>query len=254
MDTALDNRVLGLVCNDCLVVEWLVEDFCSVSLDFGILASRCEWVGGDNEFLDLFKRKTLGFVHNKVGEDAGKETSTCPDPEYLGMKASLARTAVNEVGSGVTNSEVPQPVGCGTETQSLCTDVEREVLATDDPGGRSPAKENIKKVSFDGENGKVDGRDNSPSGGEAGNVDADESHESLLGRWVGVTVGSTDGRDDQLADGHVHGTPDQESSSTESVHHPEGRNGADDVDNIRCNGEEEWVASASRLEEGGTVL
>lgn len=49
----------------------------------------------------------LGLVDEEVGVDGTEETSTGPDPEYLGLETSVTWASVDEVRGSVANTKVP---------------------------------------------------------------------------------------------------------------------------------------------------
>lgn len=75
-----------------------------------------------------------------------------------------------------------------------------------------------------------------------------------MSRWVAGSVGSSEGCDDELTDGHVEGTTDQHPSSTNSLHEEEGWDGHDDIDDVGGNGEEVGVAGSGGGKESSTVV
>lgn len=227
--------VLGVVGGDSLVVEGLAAsggnlDIASGSLELGVHLRRLEGDGLLVKNIDLLKRQTLGLVDEEVGEDGAAEAGGSPDPEHLGGEAGTSWALVDEVRGSVADTEVPEPVGRSAERHTLGTDAEREDLSADDPSSRTP------------------------SGGETGDVEADEGNESLLGGGVFVTEVSAEGSNDELTDGHVEGTTDEEPSTTSSLHEEERRNSHDDVDNVRGNGEQEWITGAGGVEELSAVV
>lgn len=180
--------------------------------------------------VDGLEGESLGLGNAEVGEDEAADASGSPDEEHLDTEVSVASTGVDEVGSGITNTEVPEPVGGGGHGHSLGTDVEREDLAGDDPGNWSP------------------------SSSEEGDVDADEGDQDLLSGQVGVRDGNTDDGDDVLAEEHTSGTDEEERTTTSTVNEPDTRNGHADVDDVGGNGDQERIRNTRALEEGRAVV
>lgn len=114
-----------------------------------------------------------------------------------------------------------------------CKEHVREDLANDDPGTRAPG------------------------GSEEEDVDADESNHGALS--VGVTVhavgsSSAGDSDDEFADAHANGTPDEQRATTELLNGPEGDRGGTDVDDGGDHGDQESVLKADELEEDSGVI
>lgn len=182
------------------------------------------------ENVDGLERQSLGLGNAEVGEDEATNASRSPDEEHLDTEVSVAMAGVDEVGSGIANTEVPEPVGGGGHRHSLGTDVEREDLASDDPS------------------------DWSPSSSEEGDVDADEGDEDLLSGQVGVRDGNTDDSDDVLAEEHTSGTDEEERTTASTVNEPDTRNSHTDVDDVGGNGDQERILNTRALEEGRAVV
>ena len=87
----------------------------------------------------ITKRSTETHLGDtEVCEDDAAGTSRTPDEEHLDLEASRASLGVDKVGSGITNTEVPEPVAGDGEGHGLGTDLEREDFSSDDPSNRSP--------------------------------------------------------------------------------------------------------------------
>lgn len=139
---------------------------------------------------------------------------------------------------------IPQPVGGGGETDTAGSDGEREDLANDNPGTGAP------------------------SGGEEEDVDGDKGDLGIDGRDVvgnavssGVEMGlvetnrHTDDTDEELANEHTKGTPDQKWATTKLLNGVEGERGRTDVDTIEDQGDQEGVGDGTgRLQEWGRVV
>lgn len=141
---------------------------------------------------------------------------------------------ISELMKGGRTYAVPEPVGGGGETDTTGTDWEREDLANDDPGGRTPGH------------------------GETGDEEADEGDHGGDGgvvALVGLARGVTNAADDDLHDNHAHGTVDEDGAATEALDNVEGDRGGADVDEGSDELDEEGVADrAELLEEDGTEI
>lgn len=146
------------------------------------------------------------------------------------METSGAGGNVDEIGSGVANGEVPEPVGCNGKGHGLGTDVEREDLTNNDPG------------------------DGAPGGGEGSNVDAHECDERLLAGGVVNGDGDADDCDEVLANTHNDGTPDEERATTKSLDTPHTGESHEDVYDVGSDGSEEGVGDTRVGEECSTVV
>lgn len=94
----------------------------------------------------------------------------------------------------------------------------------------------------------------SPRGGEEEDVNADESDFRPHGGGVG-SIGRPRDRNDEFADHHSEGTPDQERATTEALDGVEGNRGGADVDEGGDEADEEGVADgAELLEKGGAEV
>lgn len=140
----------------------------------------------------------------------------------------------NKVRGDDGDDTVPEPVGCGGNTNTTGTDGEREDLANDDPGGRAPSHR------------------------ERGNVQADEGDHSL--NSGGVVAGSlascgSNDTNDELHDDHGGGTEDKKLTATELLNDVERDGSRQDVDKGGDEGDQEGVADrAELLEENGTEV
>jgi hypothetical protein len=180
------------------------------------------------EDIDLLQRETLSLGDAEVGEDETANTSRTPDEEHLGTKVS--ELGVDDVGSRVTDNEVPEPVGRNREGHGLGTDGERE-----DFGGDYPS-------------------DGSPGSSKEGDVDADEGDEHLLASLVIDGDRNTNDGDKELADEHTNCTNEEESTTTNVINGPEGRDGHADVDDGGGNSDQEWIGDTRIFEEGRSVV
>jgi hypothetical protein len=90
------------------------------------------------EHIDLLERKALCLGHAEVREDSREEARRAPDKEDLHAEVGVPGARVDEVGRGVADAEVPEPVGGSGHAHSLGANSEREDLAGDDPGDGAP--------------------------------------------------------------------------------------------------------------------
>lgn len=123
-----------------------------------------------------------------------------------------------------------QPVGRRRQGHALGAHGQREDLADDDPGAGAPG------------------------GGEEEDVDADEGDHGLDGVVVVRADGADDG-DDELADQHAEGAPDEQRPAAEALHGVERDGRRARVDERRDERDEEGVLDgAELLEEGGAEV
>lgn len=177
--------------------------------------------------VDLLQRQTLGLRDQEecVNEAACAQTS--PHVKDLGAQVGLVR--VHHVGSNDGNDAVPQPVGRSGEGNTSGADLQRVDFTNEHPRARAPG------------------------GGEEEDVDADEGDHGG-GGGGGAGDGADDG-DDELADDHAEGTPDEQGATAEALDGPEGDGGGDDVDDGGDHGDEEGVLDGAEvLEEGGAEV
>jgi len=165
-----------------------------------------------------------------VGERPTPGAGGSPNEEHLYFKTSRIWRLVDQVGRGVTDAKVPEPVRGGGEGHGLCANVEREDFTGDDPS------------------------DGTPGGGEEGNVDADESNQNLLPSGVRHGDRDTDNGDQELANAHSGGSNQQQPSATKFLDTPHARKGHENTDDADDDGDQERVLNAGVLEENGTVV
>ena len=181
-----------------------------------------------HHLVDLLERQALGLRDEEVSEEHTSSASRAPDEENLGTQVALI--LVNHVGGDVTDDEVPEPVGGGGKSDALGTDGEREDLADDDPGGRTPG------------------------GGKEKDVEADENNEDVAGGG-GAGSCSTDDGDDKFTDKHADGAPDEKGSAAEALNGPEGDGSGADVDDGGDDTNDEGALwNMGLLEEGRAVV
>ena len=122
---------------------------------------------------------------------------------------------------GVGTYAVPQPVGSSGETDTTGSDRDREDLADDNPGTGTPGR------------------------GEEEDVDTDEGDERTGSGFV-VGESGADCADDELADDHSEGAPDEDGAATKALNGVEGDGGAADVDEGEDQGDEEGVGDRAK--------
>ena len=162
-------------------------------------------------------------------EDNTARACRAPNEEHLGLETCGARSNIDEVGCGVADGEVPEPVGRNSERHGLGTDVQGEDFTNDDPGDGAPCRS------------------------EGGNVDANEGNERLLARCVFDRDGDTDDGDEILADAHNDGTVDKEGTATEPLNTPHTGESHEDVHDVGGDLGQERVLDTRVGEEGSTV-
>ncbi len=142
------------------------------------------------QLIDLLKGKALRLINHKVDEGNTQKAAGEPDEEDLGLEIGITRAPVDEIGCGVGDRPVQEPVGGGGHGERLGSDFQRKDLAGYDPGDRTPGR------------------------GEEEDVDADEGDGCLLSTevlgedgpvWVLARGGGAQDGDEKLADGHTDG-------------------------------------------------
>ena len=202
-----------------------------------------------HHLVDLFEGEALCLGHEGEGEEGGEEAGGAP---YLrgrsggggegrkdgrgGTHKVDAAAQVAAGGGGVFDEQggeggddgVPEPVACGGDGDAFGADGEVEDFADDDPGGGAPG------------------------GGEEEDVHAAEDDEHEVGGGGGGVAGPHGG-DGEFAGGHAEGAVDEEGAAAEALDGVEGDGGADDVDEVVDDADDEGLADADDLEEGGVV-
>jgi hypothetical protein len=209
----------------------------------------------------LLEGQTLGLGNEEVGINEGAGAETTPDEEHRGSQVALI--FVNHVGSDdgddlmpcvsthtdiggvrVDAYGVPEPVGGGGETHTSGADREREDLADDDPGTRTPSAS--KEEDEDGNECDL--------GVDSGDVVGSAFTSSIEVSVVEADCDTDDG-DQELADQHAQCTPDQEWATAELLDSVEGDRGRAYIDQGEDQGDQEGVADGtSRLEKGCRVV
>lgn len=187
--------------------------------------------------VDLLEGKTLGLGDEEVGEYEGNAAESAPHEEDVGAETGRVGAVGDEVGGDDTDDAVPEPVRGSGETDTTRADGEREDLADDDPGARSPG------------------------GSEDGDVQADERNHGADSVGVGVggvsvlASGGTNDPDDELHDDHTSGTEDEDGTTSNLLDHDEGSRGGEHVDEGGDHGDQEGVVDrAELLEEDGAEV
>lgn len=147
--------------------------------------------------VNLLKGQTLGLRDEEVSVDTSAGAESTPDEENLGTEVALTLCLANHVRSDGGDDCVPEPVGCGRETNTTRTDWQREDLTNQDPSAGTPGR------------------------GEEGDGETDEGDLSLGGGLVCDGEGSTEDCSEELADEHAKGTPDEKRTTTETLDGPE---------------------------------
>lgn len=192
----------------------------------GTVARALPWNSVLVEHVNLLERKTFRLGDAEICEDEASNTACTPDEEHLcaevgGFDSRGAGGGwIDEVGSGVTNAEVPEPVGGGSHGHGFGTDLKRIDLSSDDPC------------------------DGTPSRSEERDVDADEGDENLLASLIVDRDGYTNDSDEELADEHTSRTPQKQTTTTNAINGEDTRNSHTDVDDIGGDGDQEWVRDA----------
>ena len=127
-------------------------------------------------------------------------------------------------------TEVPQPIGCGTERNRLGSDGQLEDFTCDTPDTASPRRS------------------------KTGDVDADESNESTLCVWVLAGIDGADDCNDQFAGRHPEGSPDEDFATAKSFDSPHAWQCADYIDDVGRNDEQERISLSCRFEVARAVV
>lgn len=82
------------------------------------------------DLVHLFEGKTLGLGNHEEDEGGGEETDDTEEDEGAVVHG------FDHVGSGLSDSEVVEPVRRGTDRDTLCSDTEGEDFSDEDPCAR----------------------------------------------------------------------------------------------------------------------
>lgn len=82
------------------------------------------------DFVHFFQSETLGFGNHEEDEGGGEETDDTKEDE-----GAIAHGR-DHVGSGLSDSKVVEPIGRGTDRDTLCSDTKREDFGNEDPCAR----------------------------------------------------------------------------------------------------------------------
>lgn len=166
--------------------------------------ARSSWGRLLHYSVNLLERKSLGLGNQEEGVDESAGAETTPDEEDGRSEVTLGCT--NHVRGDDRDDGVPEPVGGGGETNTTRSDREREDLTDHNPG--SWALGGGEEEDEDGDEGNlgVDGRD----------VVGDRVTGSVE---VGVVEsdGDTNDGNEELADQHAQGTPDEERTTSKPL-------------------------------------
>jgi len=94
------------------------------------------------QLVDLLKGKTLRLIDHHVNEGNTQKAASEPDEEDLGLE-------IDEIGCGVGDRPVQEPVGGRSHRERLGSDFEREDLAGNDPGDGAPGRGEEEDVDAD---------------------------------------------------------------------------------------------------------
>jgi hypothetical protein len=226
----LDSRTLALNVAHDLRRKGAIRSQTHVRSESGMRLPPSRGTGSSllEHAIDLLERKTLGLGDEEVSVDESAGAKTTPDEEDLGTQVTLVGT--DHVGSDDGDDAVPEPVGGGGEGNPTRADGEREDLADDDPSAGTPG------------------------GGEEEDEDTDECDLGFHGVGIAAVDGTGDG-DDELADDHSQGAPEEERAAAEALDGPEGDGGGADIDEGGDKTDEEGVVDSTEiLEEGGAEV
>ena len=168
-------------------------------------------------------------MRRRSGKQETSNTSQSPNEGHLDLETSGPGLLVDQVGDGVTDTKVPQPVGGDGEGRGLGTDVVWEDLAGDHPSDRNPR------------------------GDKERAVDPHESDQNPLFSSVRGRDRDADDGDQELANTHPGGTDQEQLPTTKPPHTPHPRESREHVYGVRGDGDQEEVTDARILEEHGTV-
>lgn len=209
-------------------------------MDCGKEGKRCKTY----HLVNLLERQALGLGNKEVGVDEGRQAETAPDEEHTGLHVGVTGAGAHHVRGDDSDDGVPQPVGGGREGNTTRSDREREDLADDNPGTRTPSR---------GEEEDEDGNE--------GDLSVDSSNVVGSGVASGVKVRlvetnrHTDNGDDEQADTHTSSADNQDETTTKLLNGVERDGGRQDVDESEDQRHQEGVADGTgRLEEGRGVV
>ena len=197
--------------------------------------------GLGQHLVDLLERETLRFRDEEDRVDEAAEARATPDEED--GRAHVAAVLADHVRGDDGDDGVPEPVRGGRETDTARTDRKREDLADEDPGcertegstfGISCRTEGDSRLTSrtpgTGKEEDCDG-DEGDLGVDGGNV-ASDGLTGGVRRCLVESDSHTDNSDDELADEHAGGTPDEERAATEALDRPERDRGGNNVDDL----------------------
>lgn len=208
---------------------------------------RSTWRGLGHHLVDLLERQALGLWHQEVGVHESTCTEPTPDEEDAGFQISLI--SGHHVWSDDGDDGVPEPVGCGRESNTTRADWQREDLADQDPGTWAPSRCKEEDEDGDESNLGVDSRDVVGTGQRVTAV--------RVGNVVGVVEADchTNDGDEELADQHAESTPNEEWTTTELLDRVEGDGCGAHVDQSEDQRDQEGVGDGTgRCEERSRVV
>ena len=149
-----------------------------------------------HHLVDLLEGQTLGLGDEEPGVDEGARAQASPDEEHGGLEVALV--SADHVRGDDGDDGVPEPVGGGGESNTTGADGEREDLTDEDPGTRTPGGGEEEDEDGDERDLSVDSRKVVGAGGAISK-----------GGGVVEALSDTDDSNEELADQHAKGTPDE---------------------------------------------
>lgn len=192
--------------------------------------------------IDLLKGKTLGLGNKEVGIDKATSAEGSPQEEDAGAEVGFVDT--DQIRGDDGNNAVPQPVGRSGQSNTTGTDRKREDFTNKNPSTRTPGSGKEEDIDGNESDLSVDGRD----------VVGDSVTSSIEMGLVEANSDTND-TDNEFTDGHTSGTPDEHSTTTETLDQPEGDGSANDIDEGEDKRHKEGIGnSTSRLKEDSRVI
>jgi len=199
---------------------------------------RSSWCSFVEHAIDLFETETLGLRDEEVCVDERTRAKSSPNEEHTGSEVALIR--VHHVWCDDGDDSVPEPVGRGGKSNSAGANADGEDLTDDYPGTRSPSSREEEDEEANERYLSVDSRD----------VVRDCCADSVDDVGLVETDSDTDDGNNELADQHAEGTPDEEWATSNSLDRPEGDRSRQHVDEGEDEGDQERVLNGTgRLQE-----
>jgi hypothetical protein len=234
----LGGATLALdILNNVLIKSTVLETHGAGECLVGDPLGRVPGSGLLHHAVDLLEGETLCLGDEEVGVDEGAGAKTTPDEED--GRPQVALILVDHVRCDGSNDAVPEPVGGGRESDTTGADGEREDLTNENPCARTPS--GSKEEDEDGNEGDL--------GVDSGDVVGDWVTSSVEVGVVESNSHTNDG-DEELADQHAEGTPEEKRTTADLLHGVEGDGCRADVNESEDERDDEGVAdSTGRLEE-----